>query len=234
MGKLNLLHHKDWHVYLKVNRDKVIEDEKKFALEAKAQEDKILKAEQEARLSKLRLKAKTSLAPINNKRKEKERLESTAFRLFEEEEKYKNSESVASDKQLAQKAHEDKHTWFLGETRDGKKDPPWYVTENFGRSTDIREPKKKKRKQLDEQHKILEDPMTKVGKYSTSSLKIQKCKPESKPKTMEELRKQRLEREIKERSRTHDMLYPNQKKIHETDAKFYNSQFNPKLVNKRN
>ena len=51
--------------------------------------------------------------------------------LFQEEERMiqseiKNGSKLVDKKALENKEWEDKHTMFLGETRDGKKESPWY------------------------------------------------------------------------------------------------------------
>ena len=54
MGKLNLLHHKSWHVYSKENRERVRKDEEAAVKEENGKKERVIKAEQEARLEKLR------------------------------------------------------------------------------------------------------------------------------------------------------------------------------------
>ena len=38
MGKLNILHHKEWHVYSRANREIVQKDEEKASIENKAKQ----------------------------------------------------------------------------------------------------------------------------------------------------------------------------------------------------
>jgi hypothetical protein len=117
MPKLNILHHKDWHVYTKTNRDKVKEDERKAAKIETEKQEKITKIEQERRLNELRRKAQKEHG-ITKKKVEK-------FRLFEEEEKYGKSEIVEDEKAIQQKKKEDLHTWFLGIIELIRRDKGW-------------------------------------------------------------------------------------------------------------
>ena len=55
-------------------------------------------------------------------------------------------------------------------------------------------------------------------------------KPVQRPTTIEELRKERLEREQKERARVQSLLEPSR---HESQEHYYHSQFNPDAVRKR-
>jgi hypothetical protein len=114
MGKLNLLHHKTWHVYSKANRDKVKKDEEKFEAKERESEQRTIKVEQEVRISNLRSKKETIT-------------ETGHINLFAEEEKSDGLQLSKTEKELDQKKWEDKHTMYLGETKDGKKESPWYA-----------------------------------------------------------------------------------------------------------
>ncbi|KAJ3316027.1 hypothetical protein HDV04_000236 [Boothiomyces sp. JEL0838] len=218
MGKLNISHHKSWHVYSKDNINKVKADEKKAAEEEQLRQDRILKADQEARIKLLRENAGIM---------HEEKIE--RVHLFEEEERLHGFEKAVDEKQLDQKAKEDKHTWFLGETRDGKKDSPWYTERDYGKESKEKamDPVKKKRKdKLEKSRKEREDPMKLLSKI------IQKEKKSVQKKSVEQLRQERLEREEAERKRTHKLLNPNSNR-HDSNSRYYNSQFNPDIVKQR-
>jgi hypothetical protein len=239
MGKLNILHHKEWHVYSKVNRDKVKEDEKNQAEQEAETQRRLDQIESERRLSKLREKAKLSQDRPNRKdaRKQQEP-EQRHINFFQEAEKYKDSEIVVDEKTLEQKKYEDKHTWYLGETRDGKKDRPWYTTMDYGKSDrdkHVDERKKQMRLKRDEYEKHAHDPMTKIRKDQRKDSQpgsVSK-KSNNKPNTIQELRAERMQREMKERSRANAVLNPNAKTKHETEGSYYNSQYNRDAVAKR-
>lgn len=58
MGKLNILHHKSWHVYNRDNVERVKRDEALAALEAESRSQQSLAADSEARLTLLRDRAR--------------------------------------------------------------------------------------------------------------------------------------------------------------------------------
>ncbi|KAJ3276827.1 hypothetical protein HDV01_002882 [Terramyces sp. JEL0728] len=222
MGKLNISHHKSWHVYSKDNINKVKADEKKAAEEEQLRQDRILKADQEAKKKLLR-----DNAGLRTEEKVQR------VHLFEEEEKLHGFEKAIDDKQLDQKVKEDKHTWFLGETRDGKKDTPWYAEKDYGK--ELREKaadpakmyiitdSRKRREKSEKRRKEREDPIKLLGKI------IRKEKKSVQKKTVEQMRQERLEREEAERIRTRQHLNPNHNR-HTADSGYYNSQFNPDIV----
>ena len=119
MGKLNLLHHKSWHVYSKENQEKVKKDEKEHERRKEEGQARIIKAEQEARLENLRLKNAKDAKDARDAKDEH-------VNLFKELEKSHGSAVLIDQKDVEQKQWEDKHTMYLGETRDGKKEAPWY------------------------------------------------------------------------------------------------------------
>jgi hypothetical protein len=220
MGKLNILHHKEWHVYSKGNRDKVKEDEKKAAEESKKAQDRINRAESEAKLEFLRKKA-LAKKPQNERN----------INFFEEEERCK-VEYVKSDKEIDQKKWEDKHTWYLGETKDGKKDTPWYIHKDFKSDhPGLDDVKVQRKKRAEVRRTYQEDPLTLIQKATGSKVSKQQSSSidHKRPKTIEELRKDRLERELQERARTRAFIKP-QKNRHEKQKEFFNAQFHPDLV----
>jgi hypothetical protein len=124
MGKLNLLHHKSWHVYSKENRERVRKDEEAAAKEEQDKKERVIKAEQEARLGKLReASSRRKEAPENENIHIHEHVN-----LFKDLEKHHDSFTIVDQKAIDQKKWEDHHTMFLGETKAGKKDLPWYNT----------------------------------------------------------------------------------------------------------
>jgi len=54
MGKLNILHHKSWHVYKRDNRERVLKDEQEHSQKLEKQEETRKREEREERISKLR------------------------------------------------------------------------------------------------------------------------------------------------------------------------------------
>lgn len=90
MGKLNLLHHKTWHVYGRDNRERVrkdeeIEDKKQLATDTRKQQ-----AKQERKLNSLRAgSANHTLDPINSIRRQsaKEKEPEKHVNLFADYEK---------------------------------------------------------------------------------------------------------------------------------------------------
>jgi phosphoenolpyruvate-protein kinase (PTS system EI component) len=119
MGKLNLLHHKDWHVYNKDNREKVIKDERE------AFEKQVIQADQERRIATLRDKA----APPGKRKKAE--VPKDHLNLFADYEKrvVEMDKLKDEDKQKAEDKWEKQFTTYLvnpvedGETRSS----PWYA-----------------------------------------------------------------------------------------------------------
>jgi hypothetical protein len=66
MGKLNLLHHKDWHVYSKDNRERVLKDEKKAMEDEVATQARAIQADQERRIHQLRKTKQQKKLPDKN------------------------------------------------------------------------------------------------------------------------------------------------------------------------
>lgn len=231
MGKLNILHHKDWHVYSKVNKDRVKEDERKEAEKQKIIDDKRIKVEQETRINALRKKSnivKESVAEHIN--------------FFKDIIPF---DKIKTDEEIELKRKHDFHTMFLGETKDGHKDSPWYTsleldvgtrssTNGFVykddeiKGTTIKG-KEERRLKREKRRLETEDPMYIVKKASRpeTPAKVQKFTRQS--KSIDDLRKERLQRESLERDRARKLLgYRDDR--HSKEEKFYNSQFNPDLI----
>lgn len=116
MGKLNLLHHKSWHVYSKDNRERVRKDEEEAGKVEKEKESRAIKAEQERRMEQLRASKKGEKETQEDNRNQHVNL----FHDFDQ------SVVLVDERAEEQRKWEDKHTMYLGETKDGKKDVPWY------------------------------------------------------------------------------------------------------------
>ncbi|KAJ3032016.1 hypothetical protein HDV00_008018 [Rhizophlyctis rosea] len=266
MGKLNILQHKSWHVYSEKNREKVRKDEEKARIEEEKKAERAVQADREARLDLMRSRARA-------KRQESDVSESNQTLTVphhetEEPQQHvnffpeletgrsatgKNAEHEAEKK--AEKAKEDlKSTWYLGETRDGKKEVPWYATMDMKAPTrtdplgrPVTQADEKKKEDKDDRRKHVDDPLAMMEKYvkgMKSSEKDRhkkdkssrhKSSTSSSSSSMDRLRAERLKREADERRRTELLLNPHLAKAptqHEKEATFYNSQFNPKLVRK--
>lgn len=109
--------------------EKVEKDKQKAAKMAQHEEERVAKAEQEARIERMRLRVST-----DNNREPQQQQESTQthVNLFKEEERQQTKATIVNQKAIEQKAWEDKHTMFLGETKDGQKEKPWYGTSDYG------------------------------------------------------------------------------------------------------
>ena len=161
--------------------------------------------------------------------------------MFKEEEKLQNCELLKSQADIDHQKLVDRHTWYLGETRDGKKDNPWYARSGLKVSSvpdTISEKlethlqrRKERKKRADEVQKVKEDPFTFINNATS---KVSKSIPSSSssaskpkgPKTIEELRKERLERELRERERMN--INPTAER-HVEDKRYYHSQFHPDI-----
>lgn len=94
---------------------------------------------------------------------------------------------------------------------------------------------RKKREKSEEKRKKKEDPIELMRTYlegrakepsSSSSSSISKVtKKTGQSKTVEQLRKERIERELQERNRTAALMNP-QQNAHVSDRRYYHSQFN--------
>jgi hypothetical protein len=79
MGKLNILHHKEWHVYKRENRERVLKDEQEEAQKLEKKEEIRKRDERNSRISKLAQdKKEFTLFPqestsVVDKKKEKEK-----------------------------------------------------------------------------------------------------------------------------------------------------------------
>ena len=218
MGKLNILHHKEWHVYSHDNRNKVIKDEKIAKSIADFEEEKRLEIEAEKRLLKLKKKQTTSKNDVSKPKH---------INFFEEAEKYQNSELVETEAAAAQRKKEERYTCYLGETYDGKKAEPWYARSSSTVAQSKYQTEETKVK-MDRSCKQRDDP---ISSFPSSDSKVVK-KTSAKATTIEDLRKERLKRERIERERLEAILNP-PKQIHESNAKFYHSQYNREYVRRK-
>lgn len=242
MGKLNLLHHKSWHVYSEKNREKVRKDEKEFDLKQAKLKKKELKIVQEENLKRLREAAHGPSATDREGH----------VRLFEEEELLEKSKILPTEKELDAKKFQDRYTMYLGETKEGKKDDVWYASLDYGKgkklaSTTDLERKKKERKDLERKDRLdpsrlMKDYMASKQDGSSQFTKYDQYKKSSSSsslpsggKSLDQLRQERIEREKKEKSRTMALLNPGAgaEDHNQGDRTFYNSQFNRDHVRKR-
>ena len=136
----------------------------------------------------------------------------------------------------------------------GKTDKlPWYAdsmnkNDKF-KSTHTHSNRPRKNEGLDDMMKELEDPMKLVNKVHREKKQKKERKEEkhkhslasssSKTKSIDDLRKERLERETHERRREQILLNPSlahqlseTDKRHKQEGRFYNSQFNREYVRK--
>ncbi|KAI8915190.1 hypothetical protein DFJ77DRAFT_358998 [Powellomyces hirtus] len=284
MGKLNILQHKSWHVYNEVNRAKVRQDEENARKEDEKKKEPALQADREARLTLLRKRAQSrrqeagdlasavDTPPLEAGIRRAQLLDADAphsghINLFADAAEAAaggtqggKNKDYEDEKKAKEKAEADRYTWYLGETRDGKKDTPWYAAPDpisAARSLPPEGPLgikigEKKRAQKDERRKVRDDPLTavlkgtgKIGKASSKETgshkrgtrfgKGARALPTSQPSsTIEKLRAERLRREAEERLKTEQLLNPSAAPIrHEKETSFYNSQFNPHATRSR-
>ena len=235
MGKLNLLHHKSWHVYSQANRDLVKKDEEKERKRLEKEAKRTEEAEQQAKRQLLLTRANV---PVENPSEKH-------VNLFEELEKYKDSEVTKTEDEIKHQQRCDQHTWFLGETRDGKKEGVlWYASDkkDYGREDKIKAEDAaivKKKSKRDERRKEREDPLQAMKAYlsakdtgGSSQDLVGKAKRVGGTgvKTVEQLRQERIEREAKEKQRLAELLDPRGKGRKHLEKDYFNSQFNPNLV----
>ncbi|KND04860.1 uncharacterized protein SPPG_00559 [Spizellomyces punctatus DAOM BR117] len=276
MGKLNILQHKSWHVYNEVNQERVRKDEEAARIEEEKKKERALQADREARLALLRSKSRGRIGSSHaevldvapNEVSTALSLPDTEERhighvnLFEEAEREargkggKNPEYEA-EKRAKEKKEADKFTWYLGETKDGKKETPWYAT------LDLKSDKKpqegpaglikdeKARKAKDERRKAKEDPLNAMTKYVSKSERRERERQahserrkratktressSSSSSNIEKLRAERLARERVERAKAQEVLQPGSAlpTRHFEDSAYYHSQFNPDFVRRR-
>ncbi|KAJ8324901.1 hypothetical protein QVD99_000196 [Batrachochytrium dendrobatidis] len=270
MGKLNLLPHKSWNVYSQKNIEKVRQDERQAELKGESKHQRATKAEQEIRLETLRARAisrsgiTNTVTELSNDHKEPFG-SSSHHRTDSDHRKSKplhhtTNQELDAEKLAEKKKWERKLTVYLGETRDGKKETPWYADMDYGRSRrekSVRPADLESRSRKDEQKKKQMDPVQDMARYLSkkkqtdvhdhSTFKVSKPKSHesgeisscSNTLTIEELRKERLQREAKEKQRTRELLDPRKASRtepvkHDSDERYYNAQFNPSHIRRPN
>ena len=223
MGKLNISHHKSWHVYNQKNKDIVKKDEleaEKLTLEKEA---RIQKAEQEARLDKLRCQASNS---SNTSIQQKEQI--GHINLFPLADQVEQNPEYLEEEMKKKKKAEAPFTMYLSQST---KDPaPWY-----SKTSNI---ESKSNEYKDALRKEALDPIKDIKK-NDSSLNKESIKVKSKSQgssssssSIEKLRQQRLEREAKERARQDHLLNPSKSQSLLKERHSYHSQFNPDAVSR--
>lgn len=104
---------------------------------------------------------------------------------------------------------------------------PWYAKNSNETPLATSTALKLKSKLTDIQRKERNDPMKSVLK---STISVKQVLQVTGKKTIDQLRKERLNREVEERKRVANTLNKNQPTRHESDSRHYNSQFNPEFV----
>ncbi|CAL1295633.1 unnamed protein product [Larinioides sclopetarius] len=254
---MNILPKKRWHVRTKDNIARVRRDEAKAAEEEKELKRRIQLAEQEARTTLLRKKAKGELEKSN------ELDDGGHLNFFKEIEESggfvggKNKEHEEEERAIKEKYEKDIGLLtYLGQNSlEAKGEVPWYLKGNL---KELSSTSSEKDEIPNEKYKSRIDPMNDMKKYlsikekkhSEKELFVYKkvedkkaCKNEDKKESskklskLEELRAKRLKREKEERQRAQQFLEnfrkgPSQPEpvILDDRARQYNSQFNPHLA----
>lgn len=154
MGKLNLLHHKEWHVYSKKNREQVKKDEKEAFQNEVAIQARAIQAEQERRTEQLRKRA--------GKTEEKKDEHINLFQDYEQrlvamdklEDEDKKKEKDKWEKQLT--------TYLVDPESDSTNAAPWYAKSEFTSHKNKDEDSRAKKR--DERSKHNMDPLTNLEK----------------------------------------------------------------------
>ncbi|KAJ3203676.1 hypothetical protein HK099_001410, partial [Clydaea vesicula] len=121
MGKLNLLHHKSWHVYSQKNRDRVKKDEEEDAKLKEKEKLRIQTAETEDRLNKLREKKNLKID------------DEKGFNLFADVEAKMNNQNdeFVEDERKEKEKWNNKITSYLAGTGGKTDEKPWYAKDGF-------------------------------------------------------------------------------------------------------
>ncbi|KAL1930273.1 hypothetical protein VTP01DRAFT_1427 [Rhizomucor pusillus] len=251
---MNILPHKSWHVYNKKNIEKVKRDEAKAREEEEAKAKRAAQAESEARLNLLRERARSRLelegASSNLVRSEAPK----HVNLFEDIEKNRDTqnEEYIAEKKAKDEKLERQLTMYLDK---GVKDQvPWYSKaeyDRFGEGSkgtrfkskhDDKDKHRRKRKaieynedplhsirkELDDREQLKKERRYAHEKESKRSKKKTKTSSSSSSKSIEELRRQRLAREVAERSRAKQLLGEEEEtRSRDTSEYTYSSQYNP-------
>lgn len=260
MGKLNLLHHKSWHVYSAKNRERVARDEAKAKAAEEEKEERAAVAEGEARLERLR--GRTVPTAMDGRHATDEGTLTDAqghIELFAPVTQEPSADGTDKPKKKTNKKDEtpsSEGAWKLGETMDGSKATPWYAAKDVRAASEAlptssfllsaRGPLTlEERRAKDALLKAREDPLAKMPQSSSGSLpsssKVAPLNPTTdKPLSkIEQLRAERLKREEKERARAREAqglavpIVPATFKTHASDSGFYHSQFNPEAARGR-
>ncbi|KAJ3292233.1 Leukocyte receptor cluster member 1 [Borealophlyctis nickersoniae] len=230
MGKLNILQHKS-----EKNRERVRQDEEKARLEEEKKAQRALEADREARLDLMRRKAHAKREITGGPAD----VSQTSLTLAEEpgeapqghinffaelEAAAGKAQGVNAEYEAEKKAEKEKYekqfTWYLGETRDGKKEVPWYATKDLKAPSPPPKPAGRRgKKEKEDMLKEMDDPLSSISKYLEAKDKDKtKKSSRSKPRTssssssssLERLRAERLAREAAERKRAEAVLHPEQ------------------------
>ncbi|KXJ27337.1 leukocyte receptor cluster member 1 homolog [Exaiptasia diaphana] len=253
---MNILPHKSWHVRNKDNIERVRKDEEKARLEEEKRAKRAALADQEARTSLLRAKARSSskesiattsseIVPVSDEPPR----HINFFQDIEEGLRQGSNAEYEAEKKAEQEKQEKAIglLTYLGQSASEKHgEKPWYEKKNEQKKTE------QERDARDSKRKEALDPLTTMKKYLTAKEDFEKQKDKkhkkehkkkkrkhkektSKKKSIEELRAERLKREQSERTREKALVSSSRgEKIPETEDNpyRYNSQFNPDFVRK--
>ncbi|KAJ1332119.1 hypothetical protein BSLG_008938 [Batrachochytrium salamandrivorans] len=253
MGKLNLLPHKS-----QKNIDQVRRDEAEAEKAGESKHQRVALAEQESRLEVLRGKAKArQRSSITDPDALAQLLEAEAGPASGSS-LYQPSGSSHRKTKAEMDKWEKKMTVYLGETRDGHKETPWYTEMDYGQSRREKSTKPEdleRRSKREDRGKQRMDPATEMEKYLQRKKHLDekdvsdahRLRSASKSRTsglsssftvgsIEYMRQERLRRETEEKRRTQELLTPGKSALsdvptkHDADDRFFNSQFNPSLI----
>ncbi|GFT65077.1 leukocyte receptor cluster member 1 [Nephila pilipes] len=257
---MNILPKKRWHVRTKQNIERVRRDEAKAAEEEKNLKRRIQLAEQEARTTLLRKKAKGEV-PKEGESEIKEHL--NFFHDIELSGGFNggsNKEHEEEEKAIKEKYEKNIGLLtYLGQSElETKGETPWYLK---GSLKNISAASEEADETPNQKYKSKIDPLNEVKKYLTLKQKkyseelfihkkeedkqIHKSKTDKesckKMSKIEELRAKRMKREREEKKRSEQFLEnfrkgPSQPEPVELDDRVrrYNSQFNPHLARNNN
>lgn len=204
----HILPKKEWHVYNESNREIVRHDEERVRIEGEKLEAKAAQASREARLSILRARSSSNTDVPQTSTREEAGGKGHAS-LFEEAQQDQRDLTPTEKEIEGRKKREAAYLVRVKGAAD-----PWY-----------RQAKRPKGelKDYEEKRQRREDPLGSCYRRPGASKSEPLCK-----RSVDELRRERLEREDRERERERVLL-----EGHDSSAVRYNSQFNPHISSGR-